>query len=322
MQVDWKDSHGALQNLERLQAGRADIALVQSGTHSILKPTVRFDRARFALNAYSEVTHFVVRRGAEIHSISDLWGKNVAMGQFDSGNYAMSRLILDHFDLRPRLKPFTGTYNQAHDRFVAGELDAALLTLGASSQAMEKLMATGCCELLPLPYARALSHSTVLVESRTIPAALYGAGHTASPPQDVPTLALRAQLLARDGLSPRLVHEAIRVFMSEGFQKANGLGELFHGKESFARSQPDFPAHAGALAYFESRTLLPKTYVELAKDLREVILSILLGLIAAVRWFMKQRELRREHRMDRFIQAVLNIERRQRVGDEIGRAHV
>lgn len=100
--VTVEPSDGSLENLDRLDSGKADLAIYQSDTRRILKQlavpreTIRQrTTSMFLVNLYSEVVHIIVRNG-EIASAEDLAGKTVSIGLRKSGDNASSHIVLDH----------------------------------------------------------------------------------------------------------------------------------------------------------------------------------------------------------------------------------
>jgi hypothetical protein len=147
----------------------------------------------------------------------------------------------------------------------------------------------------------------------TIPAGLHRLSAPRQPADDVPTLAVRMELLCRAELPASLVEQITRIVLSEDFIRANSLDELFHGGVAFARQRPEFALHRGALNYYEPelRPLLNPDFVEATEGLRSLVFSALIAAYLAFRWFKNARGRRQEHRLDRYIRQLSQIERQQ-----------
>ncbi len=317
VRVELIPTEGSLENIEGLDDGELDFALFQSGADR----TVNGDRPQpnvtFVGNLYSEATHLIVSKAAEIGSPDDLKGrdKHVNLGQRDSGDYAVSLILLDHFDLDEK-KDFVASYMDyasVRDAFREGELDAAFITAGDRAPIFYDLLKSGENQLLSLPHADALAAKHILVSRHTIPAGLYRSREPARPSQDVETIASQAQLLANQDLPDSFVEKVTQIVMSEQFQKENNLLELFAHRNEFAQRRAEFPVHPGAKHFYDPslKPLLDTSFVESTEGLRSFVVSVLIAMYLIYRWLERRQTRAKEHRLDRYIHSLLDIERRQ-----------
>lgn len=328
---------GSLENLLRLRGRNVDFALYQPGTLEALHkhdPSLAAEaeedvknraglsarpaesaRVAFVANLYSQPAHFIVRRGAGIESPADLKkDTTVGVGLTDSGDYAMSLMLLKDLGLdRQSVTAKHLTYEEVEDGFRSGRLDAVFITMGVQAPVLPELFETGTCDLVEIPCADALTMKHVSMSKYTIPKGLYRLEPPEKPSDDVETVALAAQLLTRSDVHAGLVEEVARIVLSEGFVKENQLGELFTGGHEFARHKPEFPIHLGAQRFYDPalRPLLPTDFVESTEGIRSFAVSVLIAVFFGIRWLRQRRIKRKEHRLDRFIRALLEIERRQ-----------
>lgn len=308
-------TQGSLDNMRLLESGEVDFALYQPGTQHILTGRQTADNSvAFVTNVYSEVAHFIVRRGAAVKTPADLNGKRVAMGQRNSGDYAMAVLLLQHFGVDNRtLDMQYSDYGQIKTGFLDGSLDAAFITAGIQAPVFEQLFATGKCDLLSIPYAEALSTRHISISRYRIPAGLYRSFAPVEPATDIETVALRAELLTRTDIPTSLVEQVTAIVLGEDFLKTNRLAELFTEGRDFASRKPEFSIHPGAQSFFdpELRPLLNPDFVEATEGMRSFVVSILITAFLAIRWLKDRRDRRNDHRLDRYIRSLLDIERRQ-----------
>lgn len=315
--VRFVHTSGSLENLRLIQEGRADFALFQPGTHRILGARLSGPREpAFVANLYSEVVHLIVRRGSGVEHPGDLRGKRVAVGQPQSGDYAMSRVLLEHLGLEESdFEPLAISFTEIRRRFEdeSAPLDAAFVTAGVQAPILRDLLATGGCELVAVPYVEALAANDLSFEEYTLPAGLYRSFDPVQPPADFRTVAVRAQLLTWREASTSLVTAVGEIVLSQEFAKDNALTELFDHGRNYARHMPDFPMHAGAQNVYdpELRPLLNPDFVEATEGMRSFVVSMLIAVWLAWRWYRQRLERKQEHRLDKYIQALLAIERRQ-----------
>ncbi len=309
-------SSGSLDNLRFLAEGKVDFALYQPGTADVLDGASQpgTENVRFVANLYLQPVHFIVRRGAGIAGPADLRGKRVAVGLFDSGDYAASLVLLDHFGIgEDAVEAEHLEYAQIKRRFDAGTLDAAFITVGVQAPVFSEVLSTCGCDVIDVPYAEALATKNAAMSEYTIPAGLYRAGPDAMPAKDVQTVALGAQFLTRRSVPTNLVEEICGIVLGEDFLKENHLGEVISGGTDFARQKPEFAIHSGAAHFYDPhlRPLLDPDFVEASEGLRSFVVSILIAAFLGVRWFNQKRIKKKEHKLDRYVRSLLDIERRQ-----------
>ncbi|MCA9247541.1 MAG: TAXI family TRAP transporter solute-binding subunit [Planctomycetales bacterium] len=305
---------GTFANLRLLRTRQVDLALYQSGSPYDDQPDENAPRIQAVAALYPEVVHLLVARDFELTAPGDLAGKRVAIGPPDSGDRATSDRLLRHFGLG--LKDVDGAplnYAEIEQAFRDGELDAAFLTLGVNAPILPRITASDACRLAAIPFAAALVRRTPSMSSYTLPAGMYQANGRFAPPQQVETVALRAQLITRDDTHAGLIAAATRILLSEDFQKANQLVDLFENGKQFATSRPDFPLHAGAIRVYdpELHPIVNSDFVEATEGTRSFVVSLLIAGYLAFRWFRQRQERKQEHRLDRYMTALLDIERRQ-----------
>lgn len=318
-----EETEGSHDNLKLLREQRADFVLYQPGTEAILGPAPETKspgnsklpgKPKFVANVYSEVAHWIVRRDSGIKTPADLVGRSVAVGQAHSGDYAMSRVLLEHFGINEQqLRGEHLDYAHILERMKAETLDAAFVTVGVEAEILRNLAESEKCELRSLPYSEALIHRHVLLSPYTIPAGMYNPPPNPFPETGIQTAALRAQLLTREGVDNALVEEVVRILLSESFLRGNQLEELFAGGKEFAAAKSEFALHPGAVAFYdpELKPLLPSDFVEGMEGLRSFIVSVLLAGFLLFRWSRNAAARRKAHWLDQCITSLLDIERRQ-----------
>ena len=314
--VNQVPSQGSLQNLKLLTEGKVDFALYQPGTVDVLEVSAPPDtrNVRFVANLYLQPVHFVVRRDAGIEGPTDLEGKRVAVGLSDSGDYAASLVLLNHFHISEEsLDAEHLEYPEIKQRFEAGTLDAAFMTVGVQAPILSELLLTHGCDVLDIPYPKALATKNAAMVEYTIPAGFYSADSDAIPAEDVHTVALAAQLLTREDVPSNLVEKLTQTVLGEDFLKENRLGEVISGGLEFARQKPEFAIHPAAEGFYDPhlRPLLDPDFVEATEGLRSFVVSVLIAVFLGARWVNRRRTTRKEHKLDRYVRSLLEIERRQ-----------
>jgi hypothetical protein len=83
--------------------------------------------------------------------------------------------------------------------------------MGVEAPICRDLLTSGHCRLAPVPHGEVLAAHHLALSQYTIPQGFYRLPAPSEPPADVPTVALRAQLLSHADLSARLVEELTRL---------------------------------------------------------------------------------------------------------------
>jgi TRAP transporter TAXI family solute receptor len=320
VEVRLRHTAGSVENLRLLGAGEVDFALYQQGTWEVLGGEPVAGVATVA-RMYSEPAHLIVRADAGLDSPTGLAGRVVDLGSRESGDFAMSVLVLEHLGLSLEdVEARHMSYREAEAALRDGRLDAAIVTAGFGAETYGEMFASGAYRLMELPFVEALTLRHLFLSLHPIPAGSYRSAPEPVPARDMQTVASGALLLTLVDADTALVEEVTALLHVQAFLKRAGLRELFAEGTRFSRMKPDFALHPGALHYYEPtlRPLIDPEFADSTENLRSLLFSTLIALFLGYRWVRRQRSRRAEHRLDRYIRALLDIERRQ-VGLDQGR---
>ncbi|MFM4962378.1 TAXI family TRAP transporter solute-binding subunit [Aeromonas bivalvium] len=211
-----RSTKGSLANLQDLQEGKSQLALVQSDVlHHAVHGTGPFadqgpNRAlRSLYRLHHESVALLVGEQSRISSLGDLPGKRVDLGSVNGGDRVTIMALVEAMGWQA--KDFAPTAGLGADRLQGlcdGSLDAAFVVAGQPNQVISDL--TGRCKarLLPIDDAKitGLIEGSTYYERGRIPANLYP-GQTMA----IPTLGVRADLVTQDTLPVETVHRLRRV---------------------------------------------------------------------------------------------------------------
>jgi len=226
----------------------------------------------------------------------------------------MSRVLADHFGLTADdYETAYLDYDQVRSQFLDDSLDAAFITVGVQADIFQKLCEEGKVEFRSLENIDALVRNHISLTPYTIPKGLYQTTGRIAPEVDIHTVALKSQLLCRHELPDSLVERIAEIALSEEFMKQMQLGELFSQGTQFATAKPEFAVHFGAAHYFDPqlKPVLNSDFVEAMEGMRSFIVSLLIAGYLAWRWWVRWNVRQVEHRLDRYIRRLLEIERSQ-----------
>ncbi len=247
---------GSVENIELLRSGAVEAAMAQAdiaywaytGTGSFAaKPA--FDALRSIGMLYSETIQLVVRADGDLHTVADLKGRAVSLGEEGSGTLVEARVILDAFGLKEvELKPAYLKPGTAADRLGKGELDAFFMVGGFPVSAVSDVAGRVPIRLLPLDGAMA---ERLRARQRFYMAAVIPADTYPGVPE-VPTLGVGAEMLVRATLDADLVHGVTRALWHENTRRllieGHPKGRSFDPTKAVANVS--VPLHAGAERYY------------------------------------------------------------------------
>lgn len=206
-------SEGSAQNLTWLADRRADLALVQSDTASdaygghgsFLHP---FTGLRVITPLYTEAVHILIHRPLYIRRLGDLRGKRIAVGPAGSGTEANATQVLAAAGLT--LTEVEARRLSIEETMVAlrqGQLDAAFVTSGVPTTAVEGVLADGFASLFEpdqdlLDRLRAGCPFFIIKNIER-----YEYPHLR---EQVTTVGIRALLVGRIDLPPTIVDRLVR----------------------------------------------------------------------------------------------------------------
>lgn len=143
----------SVENIELLAKDIVDIGFVMKP--AISNATVdQLAKLSTMARLYMDVVQIVVRKDADIRSLTDLNAKKVYVGKEGSGTKIVAEKILDSLQVFPSIKVKEGSYREASRMLVSEELDAAFFVAGTPTEAVKMALESGKCDLLDLGDSR------------------------------------------------------------------------------------------------------------------------------------------------------------------------
>ena len=316
---------GTIENLKLIAKGEVDFAFVQPGAYqgliryepSLLKESSKkidiklLDRVSFVVNLYSQPLHIAVREGSGIQSLKDLEGKRINLGVKLSGDYSMSRLLLESLEIEKSKLHTHFSYPKMTRAFKNNQLDAAFITVGMQSSVFQNLAKSGKIYFLSIPNNEALAAMQLQLTPFQVPRGIYQFEGNPVPSRDISTVATGAHLIARKDMNSGIVERVAKELLNTAFLKENKLQELFNKGKEFAKSKPFFPIHEGARMVYEpeTRSFFRPEIVEMWENLRSFIVSVCVALFFGYKWFRKRQDRLKDNKIDDYVRRVLEIER-------------
>ncbi len=281
------ETRGSLENSQLLGRGAVQLATTQADLTSALD-------ARMVAELYPDAYQLIVRPGSGIRTIGDLSGKRLALPPEDSGEFKSFWTLAAHYGLRKTdVDVVSGTDKTTNWVFLNGDVDAMFRVRAPGDQALLELIDKVNGRVLPIRQASALQLRLPALEAGVIPTGSYR-GRPPVPAEDLPTVAVKLMLAARDDV-PESVVFALTTIMFERRRELVAYEPLAGSIAEPKRAAGTFlPIHNGARQFYDRDQ--PPFLQENAEPIA-VIISMIVVLASLL---VQLANYRRKREMDRF----------------------
>lgn len=245
-------SQASAANMTALKDGKAEIAFVQTdiayyataGEFMFEGEAIDSISAIGAL--YPETVQLVTISKTGITSYDDLRGKKVSVGAPGSGTFANAEQLLEiHGMTMDDIQAQNLDFGESQESIQSGQIDAAFITSGTPTGAVESLNALSEVVIVPVEDAKAdeLLEKYPYYAKETIPAGTYGMT------EEVPTVSVLAMLAVSNKLPEDLVYNITKAIYENTDKIMHPKGEFI--KAETALDGIDIDVHPGAQKYFD-----------------------------------------------------------------------
>ncbi|MFD7896219.1 TAXI family TRAP transporter solute-binding subunit [Streptomyces sp. NPDC059743] len=256
--IQLKNSEGSQQNLARVASGKADFTVATADAVAKYQEDGKpgADRLRGCARLYDDYVQLVVAKNSKIHSVADLRGKQVGVGQEGSGVRLIADRLMTAAKLDPKhdITPVSAGIDTMPDLLEHRKLDAFFWSGGLPTGAVQLLWKRYDIRLVPLaPALVADLHASGEAASRyyrsaVIPADAYGDA------QKVPvsTVAVANLLVTTDRMDAGLTEGFTRTVIDS----RDRIGKQVHSAQLVDLRTAIYTAplrlHEGAERYYRS----------------------------------------------------------------------
>ncbi|MGO1057998.1 TAXI family TRAP transporter solute-binding subunit [Planococcus sp. FY231025] len=247
-----ESSQASAANMTALADGGAQIAFVQTDTAfyaaegSNMFEGEKIDTVSAIGALYPETIQLVTTEGSGIKTFDDLAGKSISVGAPGSGTYINAEQLLEiHGMTMDDIEAQNLDFGESQESLQAGQIDAAFITAGTPTGAVESLSATSDVVIVPVAEDKAaeLIEKYPYYANDTVPSGTYGLT------EDVPTVSVLAMLVVQNDLSEDLVYDITKAIYEN-------TDQIQHAKAAFIKSETALDGigidiHPGAQKYFD-----------------------------------------------------------------------
>ncbi len=255
MNASAQSTGATVANINMLQEGSVDLAIVQNDiTYYAANGVEMFkdkkvDNLRGLAVLYPETCQIVTLESNGIKNVADLKGKRVAVGAAGSGAEANARQILEAYGI---------TYDDIDEQYLSfgeaasalkdGNVDAAFLTAGYPTAAVQDISSQNKIALVPLDNDKvdALIAKYPYYTKTIIPAGTYAGVET-----ETTAVSVMAMLVASDKVDDQMGYDIVKAFFGnlDRIKAAHSVGNLIT-KEGAMKGMP-IQMNAGAEKFFK-----------------------------------------------------------------------
>ena len=255
MHASAQSTGATVANINMLKEGSVDLAIVQNDiTYYAVNGTEMFkdkkvENLRGIAVLYPETCQILTLDASGIRSIADLRGHRVAVGAAGSGVEANARQLMAAYGVTYKdIEVLYLSFGEAANALRDGKVDAAFLTAGYPTAAVQDITSHHKIRLLPIDAAKvdALIAKYPFYTRTVIPAGTY-AGFD----EDILTVSVMSMLVASNKVDEQLGYDIARALFShlDQLQAAHPVGRLIT-REGAGQGMP-IAMNAGADRYFK-----------------------------------------------------------------------
>ncbi|UMP04245.1 TAXI family TRAP transporter solute-binding subunit [Amycolatopsis sp. EV170708-02-1] len=238
-----QETHGSPDNVDRVRAGKADVAFVAADVAAADKNAGLAALAR----VHDDYLHVIVRADSSIKSFAQLRGHKVAIGSPDSGVEFLSKQLLKASGLTGAIDRRNLGLPEALPALENRQIDAVIWSGGLPTPSITEKVHTVGLRLLDITdLADALRATSPVYRTATIPVTAYNL------PSPVTTLVLPNFLVVPTSMRDDLAEALVRGLFDARDQLVKAAGAALSIDVHPAIETAPLPLHPGALRYFRS----------------------------------------------------------------------
>lgn len=255
VKVTAQSSGASVENMKRLDAGEAQIALAMNNiAEAAWNGTGVFDKKLTHFRAvgvvYPEVLQGIADADSGIKSVKDLAGKTVAVGPTGSGTAVLLKDVFEDLGMPfDKFNPEYIGFGDASSRMKDGHLDANFAVLAVPASAIQDITTTRKINIIEFKGddLAKLQAKYPFMSPFKIPAGTYGNA------EDAWTVSMKCVLYCRDDLPEDVVYNLVKTFYEKNADIAAAHAAGKYIQLDTALEGITTPLHAGAAKYYQEK---------------------------------------------------------------------
>ncbi len=248
---------GSGENIRLISERKADLAIVQNDVmyYAYTGTDLYADKGTFTefsavAGIYDECVQIVTCRD-DIHTVDDLRGKIVSVGDSGSGVEFNARQILSAYGMTfSDIHAENSSFANSADNLADGSIDAAFIVAGLPTKAVMDLSEKNAVHLVAIDdeHVKILQENYSFYTRSTVPDGTYPGLN-----ESTDTVSVRATLIASNRLERDKVYEFLTLLFSEKEKISAGEKNFSTFELEDSLNGIDIPFHKGARKYYEEQ---------------------------------------------------------------------
>lgn len=310
--VELVPSNGSVENLRLLEEQKVDIAFVQSGISN--KDLHPFESLG---SLYYEPLWLFHRNDTSIKFLTDLTGKNLAVGSTGSGTQPVALALLNDNGInQTNSKLLNLSGQEAADQLKNGQVDAMFLVTGPQNTLIHSLLSDPSINLYSFKRGDAYSRLHHFLSTVSLPQGVMNMTEN-TPEQTIDLLAPAATMVIDENF-----HPAIASLMLQTASKIHSKGGVLEPINTFPSPKfVDFPLSKEATRYYKSgapflQRYLPFWLANLVDRLIVLLIPLITLLIPLLKVLPPTYRWRIRSRIYRWYDQLREVEYQSELTDE------
>lgn len=260
--VKAQSSAGSVENLRKVDRGKADFGVVYSGhvylgrNGRLKNDDKKYENVMAVAYLYGAPAQLVTRKGSGIKSVKDLVGKKVGVGNAGSGAFANCELFFTHMGVWDKIEQNALGYNDAAAAFGNNQLDAFWLFTAFPSGAV--IMAAQSNEIELVDVGKDAEESGFFEEYPYFSRLSVPAGTYRGVEADSPSFQDSSLWVANANVPDQVVYDLLSTIYTD-----EGLAHMVSQKKTFKEMKVEdgvkgivTPMHPGAVRFWKEKGVL------------------------------------------------------------------
>ena len=256
IQTDAVSSNASADNIIALRDGEAEIAFTQTDVAAYAVEGINafdgepVDNVLGLGSLYPETVQIITTEKTGIKSVEDLKGKKVSVGAPGSGTYINAEQILEVYGMSmDDIDAQNLDFGESAGGIKDGNIDAAFITAGTPTGAVEELQASADVYVVPVEEDKAneLIEKYPYYAADTVKEGTYGLS------EDIDTVAVLAMLVVTKDIPEDTVYDITKAIYDNTDKIAHSKAEYI--SLDAALDGVGFDLHPGAKKYYEEQGL-------------------------------------------------------------------
>lgn len=244
IKIELVTTEGSSQNIQLLESNEIQLATAHADV-------VNLPSSRLITYLFADRFQLIVTEKSGITKIADLKGKRIALPPDGSGQYKTFQILASHYGLQEGdFQAKVLSEAEGDLAFSRNEVDAVFRARVIGNERIKILVRKYKGQLIPIDQGEAMKIDHPALIATIIPKGAYR-GNTPIPPEDLATVAIERNFLARSSIKSETIREITRILFEHQAELAEKMPLAASISVPTTIARIGSPIHPGAQAYYD-----------------------------------------------------------------------